>query len=215
MEGMFTGIVEEVGTVQGVGKNSVSVKAKTVLEGTKKGDSISVNGACLTVIGFDKSGFAVEIMPETKKLTNIGALRVGDKVNLERALSATARFGGHFVQGHIDATGKISSLKPEGEAVIASIAAQADVMKYVVKKGFIAINGVSLTVVSFDARQFSVSLVTYTRENTNLGLLKTGNEVNLEVDIMAKYIEKFYHPDKQDGIISLLNKYDYLKARET
>jgi len=177
------------------------------------GDSIAVNGACLTVIGIDKTTFAVEIMPETRKLTNIGALKIGDKVNLERAMSAQGRFGGHFVQGHVDATGRLNSLSREGEAIIAAISAPADLLKYIVKKGFIAVNGVSLTVIDQDTKQFSVSLVTYTRNNTNLGLLKIGNVVNLEVDIIGKYIEKFYHPNKQEGIISLLDKYDYLKAR--
>ncbi len=210
---MFTGIVEEIGTVKGVTRNSLSVQAVTVLGGTRLGDSIAVNGACLTVITVDSKSFAVEIMPETRKLTNIGMLKVGDRVNLERAMSSQGRFGGHFVQGHVDATGKLVALTPDGEAMIASISAPSDILRYVVKKGFIAVNGVSLTVIENDSQQFSVSLVTYTRKNTNLGLLKPGNTVNLEVDIIAKYIEKFYHPNKQEGIISLLDKYDYLKAR--
>jgi riboflavin synthase len=210
---MFTGIVEEIGTVKGINKNSLSVQAITVLGGTKIGDSIAVNGACLTVISIDKVSFAVEIMPETRKLTNIGTMDVGDRVNLERALSTQGRFGGHFVQGHIDATGKVDSLSPEGEAVIATISAPPDALKYIVKKGFIAVNGVSLTVTDNNSQKFSVSLVTYTRKSTNLSMLKQGNTVNLEVDIIAKYIEKFYHPNKQEGIISLLNKYDYLKER--
>jgi riboflavin synthase len=213
MEGMFTGIIEEIGTVKGVTRNSLSVQAVTVLGGSRNGDSIAVNGACLTVINVDNSSFAVEIMPETKKLTNIGVLKAGDRVNLERAMPSQGRFGGHFVQGHVDSTGKLVALAPEGEAMIASISAPADILKYIVKKGFIAVNGVSLTVTENDLQQFSVSLVTYTRKNTNLGLMKPGNAVNLEVDIIAKYIEKFYHPNKQEGIISLLDKYDYLKAR--
>ena len=210
---MFTGIVEEIGTVKGIKKNSLSVQADIVLGGTKIGDSIAVNGACLTVINIDKVSFAVEIMPETMKLTNIGVMKVGDRVNLERAISAQGRFGGHFVQGHIDVTGKVDSMSPEGEAVVATISAPPDVLKYIVKKGFIAVNGVSLTVIDNNSQLFSVSLVTHTRKNTNLGMLKQGDTVNLEVDIIAKYIEKFYHPDKQEGIISLLDKYDYLKAR--
>jgi riboflavin synthase len=213
MEGMFTGIVEEIGAVQGTTSNSLAIKAKLVLEGTKLGDSISVNGACLTVTKLSNTGFAVEIMPETKRLTNIGLLKIGDKLNLERALPTGARIGGHFVQGHVDSMGKLVSLAADGEATVASVSAPAEIMRYVVKKGFIAVNGVSLTVVDHDELQFSVSLVTYTKENTNLGLLRRGSIVNLEVDIMAKYIEKFYHPDKQEGIITLLSKYDYLKAR--
>jgi len=210
---MFTGIVEEIGTVKGIKKDSLSVQASTVLGDTKIGDSIAINGACLTVIFIDKVSFAVEIMPETRKLTNIGAMKVGDKINLERAMSAQGRFGGHFVQGHIDATGKVDSMSSEGEAVIATISTLPDVLKYIVKKGFIAVNGVSLTVIDNNSQHFSVSLVTLTRKNTNLGMLKQGDMVNLEVDIIAKYIEKFYHPNKQEGIISLLDKYDYLKAR--
>jgi riboflavin synthase len=213
MEGMFTGIIEEIGTVRGVTRNSLSVQAVTVLGGSRIGDSIAVNGACLTVITLDSKSFAVEIMPETRKLTNIGTLKVGEKVNLERAMPSQGRFGGHFVQGHVDATGKLAALTQEGEAIVASISAPADILRYLVKKGFVAVNGVSLTVTENDSQRFSVSLVTYTRKNTNLGLLKPGNLVNLEVDIIAKYIEKFYNPNKQEGIISLLDKYDYLKAR--
>lgn len=212
---MFTGIVEEVGTVKQSYRNRLTIEAKTILDGTKNGDSISVNGVCLTVVDINKTGFTVETMPETRKLTNIGELKVGNKVNLERAISSQGRFGGHFVQGHVDSIGRVYSLISEGEAVVAGIDAPAEVLKYVVKKGFIAVNGVSLTIVESNDRQFSVSLVSFTRANTNLGTIKTGDSVNLEVDIMAKYIEKFYGSGKQEGIISLLNKYDYLKARET
>jgi len=210
---MFTGIIEEIGSVQQLSAKSLAVQAKDVLAGTSLGDSISVNGACLTVIDVAKSAFTVEIMPETRRLTNIGDLHVGDRVNLERALSAQGRFGGHFVQGHVDVVGKVASLVPEGEAIILSVKAPEDVLKYLVKKCFIAVNGVSLTVTECDKSQFSVSLVSYSRQKTNLGILKQGQKVNLEVDIMAKYIEKFYHPGKQEGIISLLDRYDYLKAR--
>jgi riboflavin synthase len=210
---MFTGIIEEIGSVQQLSAKGLAVQAKDVLAGTGMGDSISVNGACLTVIDMAKSGFTVEIMPETKRLTNIGDLRVGDRVNLERALPAQGRLGGHFVQGHVDAVGKVVSLQPDGEAVILSIKAPEDVLKYLVKKCFVAVNGVSLTVTECSASQFSVSLVSYSRRKTNLGTLKQGNKVNLEIDIIAKYIEKFYHPGKQEGIISLLDQYDYLKAR--
>jgi riboflavin synthase len=210
---MFTGIIEEIGVTQQLSAKSLVVQAKDVLAGTALGDSISVNGACLTVIDITKSGFTVEIMPETRRLTNIGDLRVGDRVNLERALPAQGRFGGHFVQGHVDAVGKVVSLAPDGEAIILSVRAPEDVSKYLVKKCFVTINGVSLTVTECNASQFSVSLVSYSRQKTNLGNLKQGNKVNLEVDIIAKYIEKFYHTGKQEGIISLLGQYDYLKAR--
>jgi len=210
---MFTGIIEEIGSVQQLSARGLAVQAVEVLAGTVLGDSISVNGACLTVIDITKSGFTVEIMPETRRLTNIGDLRTGDRVNLERALAAQGRFGGHFVQGHVDAVGNVVSLQPDGEAIILTVKAGGDVLKYMVKKCFVAVNGVSLTVTDCDTSQFSVSLVSYSRHKTNLGTLKQGNKVNLEVDIIAKYIEKFTHPGKQEGIISLLDQYDYLKER--
>ena len=213
MGSVFTGIVEELGAVKGLASNNLSVQAKTVLESTKIGDSIAVNGVCLTVTELGANHFAVEIMPETRKLTNMGLLRVGDRLNLERALPSQGRFGGHFVEGHVDATGKLVRLVPEGDAVVASVSAPSDVLRYIVRKGFIAVNGVSLTVIDYDAQQFSVSLVTHTRRNTNLGVLKKGDLVNLEADIIAKYIEKFYCPDKQESIINLLKKYDYLETR--
>ncbi|MGA9047555.1 MAG: riboflavin synthase [Dehalococcoidia bacterium] len=208
---MFTGIIEEVGAVKSLGTNSLSIKAALVLEGTKLGDSIAVDGACLTVVALEKDGFAVEIMPETRKHTTVGTLRVGDKVNLERALPVQGRLGGHFVQGHVDATGKLLSLIRQDEAIVASVSAPADVTRYLVNKCFIAVNGVSLTVTDCRSSQFSVSLVTYTRNNSNLGGLKQGQPVNLEVDIMSKYIEKFYKQGGQKGIINVLNEYDYLK----
>jgi len=210
---MFTGIIEEIGSVKETGQTSLAISATKIVADVALGDSISVNGACLTVINIGRSSFSVEIMPETRRLTNIGNLRVGEKINLERALPAQGRIGGHFVQGHVDDTGKVVSLVHEAGAIIASIACSEEVSRYLVKKCFVAINGVSLTVINCDQAQFSVSLVTYTRNNTNMGLLKQGQMVNLEVDIMAKYIEKFYHPNKQEGIINLLNQYDYLKAR--
>lgn len=210
---MFTGIIEEVGSVRGTAQTSLAITAAKILDGTARGDSIAVNGACLTVIDIDRSGFVVEIMPETRRLTNIGNLRVGDKVNLERALPAQGRIGGHFVQGHVDGTGKVAALVRETGAVIASITCREDILRYMVKKCFVAINGVSLTVINCEHGQFSVSLVPYTQNNTSMGILKHGQAVNLEVDIMAKYIEKFYHPGNQEGIINLLKQYDYLKAR--
>ena len=210
---MFTGIVEEIGSIKANARESMGISAVKVLDAMKLGDSVSVNGACLTVIKIDKDNFTVEIMPETKKLTNLGNLHFSDKVNLERALSAQGRFGGHFVQGHVDGTGKLVSLIDEGKAVLATFTAPAEILHYLVKKCFIAVNGVSLTVTSCDKSQFSISLVTFTRENTNLGLLDTGDSVNLEVDIIAKYIEKFYHPDKRDRMDELLEEYDYLEAR--
>jgi riboflavin synthase len=161
-----------------------------VLEGTRLGDSIAVNGACLTVSALDASSFSVDVMPETLKRTNLGQLYSGSRVNLERALMVGGRVGGHLVQGHVDATGKVVSLVSEAGAIIAKFATPPEVLRYVVEKGFIAVDGVSLTVVGYDRSSFGVSLVGYTLKNTVLGSRKVGDQVNLEVDIMAKYVEK-------------------------
>lgn len=187
---MFTGIVEEVGTVRSIGSGKLMVSASAVLGGTRLGDSVAVNGACLTVSLLDAAFFSVDVMPETLKRTNLGQLRPGSSVNLERALMVGGRVGGHLVQGHVDATGKVVSLVPEGGAIIATFSAPTEILRYVVEKGFIAVDGVSLTVTGYDRASFGVSLVGYTLKTTTLGSRKVGDQVNLEVDIMAKYVEK-------------------------
>lgn len=186
---MFTGIVEEVGKIKSTGQGRLVISALLVLEGTHLGDSIAVNGTCLTVIEIWNGTFTIEVMPETLRRTSLGNLHSGDSVNLERALAVGARLGGHFVQGHVDDTGKIVSLTPEGEAVLTKISASPAIMRYVVEKGFIAVEGTSLTIVECDASSFVVSLVGYTRGNTILGNKRPGDLVNLEVDIIAKYVE--------------------------
>ena len=188
---MFTGIIEEVGTVKSITSGKLTVSASVVLEGTRLGDSLAVNGACLTVTALDSTSFSVDVMPETLRRTNLGRLPPGSKVTLERALMVGGRVGGHLVQGHVDATGKVVSLVPEGGAILARFAAPPEVLRYVAEKGFIAVDGVSLTVVGCDKTSFSVSLVGFTLKNTILGSRKAGDQVNLEVDIMAKYVEKF------------------------
>jgi riboflavin synthase len=187
---LFTGIVEEVGTVKSIGSGRLAVSASGVLEGTRLGDSMAVNGACLTVTALDAGSFSVDVMPETLKRTNLGQLHPGSRVNLERALLVGGRVGGHLVQGHVDATGMVASLLPEGKAVIARFSAPPEVLRYVVEKGFIAVDGVSLTVIAYDRSSFSISLVGFTLGNTILGSRKVGDQVNLEVDIVAKYVEK-------------------------
>jgi riboflavin synthase len=187
---MFTGIVEDVGTVMVVLPGKLTISATRVIEDMKKGDSIAVNGACLTITDFGGESFSVDVMPETLKRTNLGALRPGDMVNLERPLAVGGRIGGHFVQGHVDGTGRVLSATREGEALLLSFEAPQEIMRYVVEKGFVAVDGVSLTVVDCDATSFAVSLVAYTIENTNLGGRKVGDVVNLEVDIIAKYVER-------------------------
>jgi riboflavin synthase len=187
---MFTGIIEEVGIVKSVRLGRLTVSATKVLQGMELGDSLAINGACLTISAFDANSFSVDIMPETLRRTNLGLLRPGSGVNLERPLVIGGRLGGHLVQGHVDATGRVLSLVPEAGAVIARYAAPQEVMRYVVEKGFIAVDGASLTVINCDTTSFSVSLVTYTLEHTILGSKRPGDLVNLEVDIMAKYLEK-------------------------
>jgi len=193
---MFTGIVEELGRIRAAGKGQFTVAAQKALDGTEPGDSIAVNGACLTVIAVGDGTFSVEVMPETLRRTNLGYLRPGGTVNLERALAVGGRLGGHFVQGHVDGTGRILSLTPEGESVLMKISASSEVMHYLVEKGFIAVDGVSLTIIERDATSFSVSLVTFTRQNTTLGGKRLGDPVNLEVDIIAKYVERLASRDR-------------------
>ncbi len=210
---MFTGIVEEIGDIKAIGTGRLSIQGNMVLKGTKPGDSIAVSGACLTVTSISNNGFDVEIMPETIRRTNLGRLHYGDKVNLERAVPADGRFGGHFVQGHVDDVGKVLSLKPEEGAFIARISVPSDLLPYIVSKGFIAVDGVSLTVIAYDDFSFSVSLVDFTRKHTTLGIIKPGDTVNLEVDIMAKYVERLQQRDNRGVTLDFLEEQGFLRTR--
>ena len=191
---MFTGIVEECGTVLGVLKNGVSgslqIQASTVLEGTKTGDSIAVNGVCLAVTKLTKSSFTADVMAETFRRTNLGSLGKNSRVNLERAMAADGRFGGHIVSGHIDGTGVISRIKEEGNAVWIYISAPQSILNLIVEKGSVAVDGISLTVAAVSDKEFAVSVIPHTRENTALSGKKTGAVVNLENDIIGKYVQK-------------------------
>ena len=187
---MFTGIVEEVGSVKALEEGRLVIGASEVLGDVKVGDSISVNGACLTVTTYDESGFSVDVVPETLRRTNLGELTSGSPVNLERSMPANGRFGGHIVQGHIDGTAAIRSIESEGDALMVIFDASPSIMRYVVEKGFIAVDGASLTIVNCDNFSFSVTIIPHTQENTVFKSKKTGDSVNLEVDIMAKYVER-------------------------
>ena len=187
---MFTGIVEEVGSVKAVEEGRLVIGASEVLSDVKVGDSISINGACLTVTTYDESGFSVDVVPETLRRTNLGELTSGSPVNLERSMPANGRFGGHIVQGHIDGTAAIRSIESEGDALMVIFDASPSIMRYVVEKGFIAVDGASLTIVNCDNFSFSVTIIPHTRENTVFKIKKVGDSVNLEVDIMAKYVER-------------------------
>ena len=187
---MFTGIVQEVGRAKENDGSSLIIEAAASLDGLKLGDSIAVNGTCLTVTSLEEGSFSVDTMPETLRRTNLGLLTPGAPVNLEQALTLSTPLGGHITQGHVDATGSLVSTDPESDALMMRFEAPPQVMKYVVEKGFIAVDGISLTVVEWDESSFTVSVVKYTQDNTNLGGRKPGDVVNLEVDILAKYAEK-------------------------
>jgi len=191
---MFTGIIEETGKVLSASATRLVIATKQVVDGMKPGDSIAVNGACLTVTDFDRSSFSVDVMPETLKRTNLGQLKPGDGVNLERPVALGGRLGGHLVQGHIDDTGRVVSLEREGDALLFRFEAPPEIMRYTVPKGFIAVDGISLTIMDKDSDSFRVSVVEYTRRNTTLGSRKAGDVVNLEADIIAKYVAQFTRP---------------------
>ena len=191
---MFTGIIEEVGAVRGVVSGSawgsITVGAKRVLEGTKRGDSIAVNGVCLTVTNLFPDGFTADVMAETLRRSNLGALRAGDRVNLERALAADGRFGGHIVSGHVDGLGEITEIRREGNAHWVTLAAPQALLELVVEKGSIAMDGVSLTVAARTEGTFSVSLIPTTAADTTLLQKGAGAKINLETDIVGKYVRQ-------------------------
>jgi len=208
---VFTGIIEEVGRITSAGAGRLVVAARQVVEGMVAGQSIAVNGVCLTVTYFDSSSFSADVMPETLSRTNLGELSPGDRVNLERPLALGGQLGGHLVQGHVDATGRVADAAWEGEALVFRFEAPPEVMRYVVEKGFIAVDGISLTVTGRDARSFQVSVVEFTRQHTNLGERRGGDQVNLEVDIIAKYVEQFTQAHGSRGItVDFLQEHGFL-----
>ncbi len=207
---MFTGIIEEVGRVASAGAGELAIAASDVTAGIEAGASIAVNGVCLTVTDFDPKSFSVKVMPETLRRTNLGRLTSGDRVNLERALPLGGRLGGHLVEGHVDATGRVVSITREGEARLINFYAPPEVMGYLVEKGFIAVDGVSLTIVSKNAGSFVVSVVDYTLKNTNLGNRRVGDVVNLEVDIIAKYVKQFSQAGSQGITTDFLQQHGFV-----
>lgn len=192
---MFTGIVEEQGTIVVAHTdmdrdNTISIRCHTALEGTRIGDSISVAGVCLTVTHMTTDTFSVGLSPETLRRTNLGVRRAGDHVNLERALTYGGRMGGHYVQGHVDGVGHISAVRFEGESKFITITPPVELMKYIVMKGYIAVDGVSLTVASIDETSFGIAMIAHTQSVVTMGTQDVGTPVNLEVDIIAKYVER-------------------------
>lgn len=191
---MFTGIVEEVGQVKAIGNGTLQIQAAKVLEDVKLGDSIAVNGICLTVTGFNSHSFQADVMPETIKRTSLGELKLGSPVNLERALTLSSRLGGHIVSGHIDGTGRIVSLKEDKNAILMKIQADGAILRYIVEKGSVALDGISLTVVQVGSRDFTVSLIPHTRQVTNLSVKGEGSLINIENDVVGKYVAKLLQP---------------------
>lgn len=191
---MFTGLVEELGKVKQIARGAKSVRlsvfGKKVLDGVQLGDSIAVNGTCLTVVDFSRDWFTADVMPETVERTALAGLKTGDTVNLERTLRVGDRLGGHIVCGHIDGIGTILAKEQNDNAIIVRIGAGPEVMRYIITKGSIAIDGTSLTVVDFGADWFTVSLIPHTAARTTVGLKAVGEPVNLESDIIGKYVEK-------------------------
>jgi len=209
---VFTGIVEEIGRVVSAQTGNLVIAAGAVLQGMEAGGSIAVNGVCLTVTDFTANSFSVDLMTETLQQTNLGLLAAGSKVNLERPLTLGKPLGGHLVQGHIDGMGKVTSITWDGAAVIIRFEASPEVMRYIVQKGFIAVDGVSLTVLSRDDRSFQVAIVDFTRRHTILGNQRVGGLVNLEVDIIAKYVEQFNRPRDSGITVEFLQEHGFLAA---
>lgn len=209
---MFTGIIEELGKIKNVSlkgnSGKISIFAKKVLDGTNIGDSIAVNGVCLTVVDIKKDGFVADIMAETVRRSNLGKLQNGDYVNLERAMAADGRFGGHIVSGHIDGTGRIISRTKEENAIWIKISAHSDILNYIVEKGSICIDGISLTVAAVDSESFSVSIIPHTSEKTTLTAKKSGDIVNLETDIVGKYVEKLLGVSVKNNMAAKLSDTD-------
>ncbi len=199
---MFTGIIEEIGHLQSIKRNSSSavltISADKVLEGTRIGDSIAVNGVCLTVVGMNGNSFDADVMHETLDRSSLSLLRTDSKVNLERAMAANGRFGGHIVAGHVDGTGRITNVKKDDNAVWYTIKADENIMRYIIEKGSVAIDGISLTVADTGRDYFKVSVIPHTRQLTILSDKKAGDIVNIENDCVGKYIEKFMNSSDRD-----------------
>ncbi|MBP1764442.1 MAG: ribE [Firmicutes bacterium] len=192
---MFTGLIEEMGKVKDIARGTKSVRititASKIMEGTVLGDSIAVNGTCLTVVAFGTDWFTADVMPETVDRTVLSKLKAGDKVNLERTLRVGDRLGGHIVSGHVDGIGTINEKKVNDIALIVKITAKPEILRYIIQKGSIAIDGISLTVVDCGPDWFTVSLIPHSAAMTTLGYKSVGEIVNLEVDMIGKYVEKF------------------------
>lgn len=213
---MFTGIIEELGIIRKISisghSGSITIEASKVLEGTRIGDSIAVNGICLTVTSMASDSFTADIMAETVRRSSLKGAVSGDKVNLERAMAADGRFGGHIVSGHVDGTGTIIGMHREENAVWVTISAEPSIMKFIVEKGSVCLDGISLTVAKVGTTDFSVSVIPHTGEETTLLRKKTGSLINIENDVVGKYVERLlnFKNNESTGItMDFLKKYDF------
>ncbi len=202
---MFTGIISEVGKVISIQSGNLIVAATQVVTRLELGSSVAVNGACLTATAFDAASFSVGLSPETLQRTTLGRLKTGDPLNLERPMGLGGELGGHLVQGHIDGTGMITAITPQKGAALFRLSAPAEIMRYLVEKAYIAVEGISLTINAVGADYFQVSVIDFTRTHTNLQYHKVGDSVNLEVDIMAKYAERFMQEQKSGVSVEFLH----------
>lgn len=214
---MFTGIIEEIGKVKAIVRHAnsimLTIAVKKILDDIHIGDSICTNGVCLTVTTFDEGSYTADVMPETMSRTNFNDLRINDLVNCERAMPANGRFGGHIVSGHIDGTGVISKMSRDDKAIRIKIETRPEILKYIVEKGSITIDGISLTVTEVSNWDFGVSIIEHTQDATTLTKKKVGETVNLENDIIGKYIEKFvgsFSAKKDENLLNLLNDNNFL-----
>lgn len=215
---MFTGIVEEMGAVKAVDQTLAGTRlrllAKLILDDLPLGASVSVNGACLTVVDVDDQGFAVDVSPETLSVTTLGELATGDPVNLERAMKLSERIGGHLVSGHVDGVGEIASRRQDGNAVVLTIEAPPEIMRYCVPKGSMTVDGISMTINGVQDRSFSLAVIPHTAQSTTLGMKQAGARVNLEPDLIGKYVERLLQergqlPQKPAPVIDK----DYLQKK--
>lgn len=195
---MFTGIIEEIGQIRRITRGAhsavIEIVAHTVLAGTKIGDSIAVNGICLTVTALSPQGFSADVMHETLDRSSLAGLTSGSRVNLERAMAANGRFGGHIVSGHVDGTGRITRIRRDDTAIWYTVACSPPLLRYIIEKGSIAIDGISLTVARVTAQDFSISAIPHTVAQTVLSTRREGDVVNLECDVIGKYVEKLLQP---------------------
>lgn len=213
---MFTGLVEEIGQIKAARAAGTSrqfaISAQKITEDIKVDDSICINGVCLTVIRHDAGSFDVQAVDETLRKTNLGQLQIGSRVNLERALRPTDRLGGHFVQGHVDGTARITKLEPQAAGKLMTVELPGQLSRYVILHGSIALDGVSLTVARLDENFITLALIPHTLSSTTLGLRRTGDSLNVETDLLGKYIEKLMPPSNRDaeGIIDKLQAGGYI-----